>query len=174
VRVGEEIEAYCTSCATVNWHVVIALVDGKPAKVECLSCHKQRTLRVGVSRRQTQTPPAPKPPEIDVDAALRNASGHTRPYSPKDTYAVGDVIAHPTFGHGVVVAVPARQRMEVAFRAGRKMLACARDGAAPGPTPPPPPVYSERELPPRDDPDAEDEAEAACGHLTSAPTVSRR
>jgi hypothetical protein len=46
-----------------------------------------------------------------------------RPYSASATYAVGDVVQHPTLGAGVVRAL-APKRVTIVFEAGTKILVC--------------------------------------------------
>jgi len=140
LKVGGEIEAYCTSCKAIHWHIIIAMVDAKPAKVECLSCHKQHTLRTARPRVRGAAPAAAKAPAViaDLDEKLRGREKSAVAYDPKRACALDEVIRHPSFGLGVVVALPAPQRMEVAFRSGRKFLVHDRAGTGPGlkrPTP---------------------------------------
>ncbi|HSJ97741.1 MAG TPA: hypothetical protein VLC53_11745, partial [Myxococcota bacterium] len=62
MSVGADIEAECGRCGT-TWHVVIAMVDGRIAQVECGECHKRHRLRsVGAAprpHRRTAARPAP-------------------------------------------------------------------------------------------------------------------
>ena len=52
-----------------------------------------------------------------------------RPYSPKDTYALDEVLSHPTFGIGLVTGVR-DDKVDVAFKAAQKTLVHGRgDGA---------------------------------------------
>jgi hypothetical protein len=134
VKVGGEIEAYCTSCKAIRWHIIIAMVDAKPAKVECLSCHKQHTLRTARSRsRGAAARPAARPATVvvDIEGMLRGREGSATGYDPERACALDEVIRHPSFGLGVVVGLPAPQRMEVAFRDGRKFLVHDRAGGGP-------------------------------------------
>jgi hypothetical protein len=144
IKVGGEIEAYCTACKTMKTHVVIALVDGKPAKAECLACHKQHVYRAnppGTPRARVAAPrpaaPSAAVPD-DLDERLAGAAAKARDYSPRQRYAIDDVVRHPSFGVGLVIALPAAQKMEVAFRAGRKLLVHERaEEAAPSTLAPP-------------------------------------
>jgi hypothetical protein len=134
VKVGGEIEAYCTSCKAVHWHIIIAMVDARPAKVECLSCHKQHTLRTARPRsRGAATPPAARPmaPVLDLEQKLRGRESTAKGYDPERACVLDEVIRHPSFGLGVVVGLPAPQRVEVAFRTGRKFLVHDRAGGGP-------------------------------------------
>ncbi|SRR5258706_1813318 len=146
VKVGGEIESWCTTCRTMKWHVVVAVVDGKPAKVECAGCHKHHVFRAAAPG--TPKPRAPRGAKAASESAAvddlaeRLAAGErdARAYSPMDAYAVGDFVRHPTFGVGLVIALPAAQKVELAFRGGRKLLVHRRGEAAAAPAlvrPPP-------------------------------------
>jgi hypothetical protein len=134
LKVGGEIEAYCTSCKAVHWHIIIAMVDTKPAKVECLSCHKQHTLRTPRARARGAAPKSATPAAllVDIEEKLRGREKNAVGYDPKRACALDEVIRHPSFGLGIVVGLPAPQRMEVAFRSGRKFLVHDRSGGGPG------------------------------------------
>ncbi len=109
------------------------MVDARPAKVECLSRHKQHTLRTARSRARGAAATPAKPPAVvvDLDEKLRGREKTAVAYDPKRACALDEVIRHPSFGLGIVVALPAPQRMEVAFRSGRKYLVHDRAGAQP-------------------------------------------
>jgi hypothetical protein len=51
-----------------------------------------------------------------------------RPYSPKATFAVDDVVDHPLFGRGFVSAVRDGGKIEITFRSDVKLLVHARGG----------------------------------------------
>jgi hypothetical protein len=132
IQVGGEIEAWCTSCKTEKWHVVVAMVGGKPAKVECHGCHKQHVYREHAPGTKTEKAPRapraraaaaePAAPLEDVTAELKAGAASARPFNVRERFAVGDFLRHPTFGVGKVTALPAPQKMEVAFLDGRKLL----------------------------------------------------
>lgn len=123
----------------MRWHVVVAMVESRPVKVECLSCHKQHAYRAhepGAAKPKSGSAPAStrvRAPKVlsevtDLEIRLRGGERDARAYSPKDRYAVDEIVRHPQFGCGLVVALPALQRMEVAFLAGRKLLVHDRTG----------------------------------------------
>jgi hypothetical protein len=56
--------------------------------------------------------------EAKIVAGERDARG----YSPRERYAVDEFVRHPSFGCGLVVSLPSAQKMEVAFREGKKLL----------------------------------------------------
>lgn len=140
VGVGEDIEDTCSRCGD-TWHVVMAKMGAKIAKVVCKRCGSQHNYRSGeatapaaaattaagrrrtVSRKPTSPPAAPEPramPQFD-------ASKPPRSYSPRDPYAPGERIAHPSFGVGVVATIPGAGKVEVVFPSGVRVLACARE-----------------------------------------------
>ena len=138
LKVGGELDAWCTSCRLMKWHTIVALVGSKPAKVECQGCHKQHQFRAqppgtpaapGEKKPRASKSATPPPPSVSFDEILAGRGGEARTYSPNEKYALGDVIRHPTFDVGVVTAVPAPQKVEISFREGKKMLLHDRGGA---------------------------------------------
>ncbi len=130
--VGSDIEALCSKCGDV-WHVVVAEVSGRIAKVQCKECgayHRYRTA-AGVeskaarkrapSARKTKSPaaPAPRAVEPDLSKAIRS-------YSIRELFQAGERVDHPTFGIGVVEGATAPGKMTVFFPQGRKVLAQAK------------------------------------------------
>lgn len=137
--VGEDIEALCGKCGTV-WHVVMAKMGQKIAKVVCKRCNGHhlyrtekgpdapadtagatpRTATGRRSRARTPAPPAPAPiPAFDP-------SKPPRPYLPAQSFAPGERVTHPTFGSGVVTGSPGPGKVEIAFPIGRRVLAAAK------------------------------------------------
>lgn len=137
--VGEDIESLCGKCGTV-WHVVMAKMGDKIAKVVCKRCNGQhlhrtekgpeaaaesggtvaRTSTGRRSRARTPTPPAPAPiPAFDP-------SKPPRPYASTQSFATGERVTHPTFGSGVVTGSPGPGKVEIAFPIGRRVLASAK------------------------------------------------
>jgi hypothetical protein len=152
LKVGGELDAWCTSCKLMKWHTIVALVGNKPAKVECQGCHKQHQYRAappGTSTggsgasgekkpRASKAAAAAAAPAVDFDALVGGRAGEARPYSPDTKYALGDLVQHPTFEIGVVTAVPGNQKVEITFRGSKKILLHDRGGATPsklGPAP---------------------------------------
>ena len=128
VHVGGEVEAYCGSCKDSRWHIVVAMVGELPAKVECVSCHKQHGYRTGpagtgkvVRPGAKKRPAVPQAPAFDL-SMLKSRAHLARAYAPTQTYALGDVVRHPTFGLGLVTGTPSAQKMDVRFESGPRLL----------------------------------------------------
>jgi len=63
IRLGDDIDDFCVRCKRVMNHNVVSVVEGKPAKVRCRTCHSDHDFR-------NEQPP---PPKIDArKAALFN------------------------------------------------------------------------------------------------------
>ena len=133
--VGQDIEDICTRCGD-TWHVVMAKVGDRVAKVVCKLCGSQHNYRgekntptAGASsswtrsrRRRTERAVATPTPQL----AEFDPTKPPRGYSPKDDYVPGERVIHRTFGVGVVAAVPGPGKVDVQFPAGTRTLACAR------------------------------------------------
>src|SRR5262245_33426540 len=110
--VGADIEAICSKCGDV-WHVVVAKVGERIAKVQCKQCsgfHRYKPppgkpmlgappARATASRPSTPRAKKPAPPE--PPAVAPDLSRPVRRYSVGESYTPGDRITHPTFGSGV-------------------------------------------------------------------------
>jgi hypothetical protein len=128
LKVGGEVDSFCTRCEMNLAHTIIAMVDGRPVKVECNTCHGVHRFRGDapavprVARASATTRPA-RPAIVSFDEVLRgkNLAGAQR-YSPRVAYQVDQVIEHPTFGLGWVSAVRDATKIEVTFRMDVKVL----------------------------------------------------
>jgi hypothetical protein len=135
--VGQDIEDICTRCGD-TWHVVMAKVGERVAKVVCKLCGSQHNYRGesngaaatgsssgswgGARRRKTlkrTTPAAPAAPAFDP-------AKPPRAYAAQGSYAAGERIIHPSFGTGVVAGSPGPGKVDVVFPAGARTLACAK------------------------------------------------
>ena len=126
MSVGAEIEAECGRCGK-TWHVVIAMVDGRIAQVECGECHRRHRLRgadgprprpraaasAGASARR----PAAARPLVEADP-----NRPPRVYDASDSYAPGDRVEHPAFGPGVVERLVGANKVQIFFAGGSRVL----------------------------------------------------
>jgi hypothetical protein len=133
IKVGGEVDAFCTRCELTLAHTVHAVVGGKPVKVECNTCHAVHRYRGSAGAAPARSAgkaerPARARAEVtgfdELLAARRTAAA--RPYSPKVTFVVDDVVDHPLFGRGFVSAVRDGGKVEITFRSDVKLLIHAR------------------------------------------------
>ncbi|MBI2393485.1 MAG: hypothetical protein HYV09_28145 [Deltaproteobacteria bacterium] len=146
---GGEVDAWCTSCRADRLHRIIAVVNGQPKKVECLSCkghhifrptqaqkdaaaaHKRASKGTTsvVSRASRPTASStPRKREDDLVATWEKAvAGQPfesfKPYRIDRTFAKGDLVRHSKFGDGVVSTILDANKCEILFREGFKTLA---------------------------------------------------
>jgi hypothetical protein len=134
--VGQDIEALCGKCGQV-WHVVMAKMGDRIAKVVCKRCgghHRYRTegddvnetarparARTITSSRSRAATPAPV-----LTAPPFDPSKPARPYASAAQYTLGERIAHPQFGVGVVAGSPGSGKIDVVFPTGARVLAVAK------------------------------------------------
>jgi hypothetical protein len=130
LKVGGEVDSFCTKCGMSLAHTIIAMVDGRPVKVECNTCH-------GVHRFRGDAPSAPARPAatpgraprerktvVAFDDELRSKNlAMAQRYSARASYQLDQVIEHPTFGLGWVSAIRDATKIEVTFRTDVKVLA---------------------------------------------------
>jgi hypothetical protein len=136
VKVGGEVDAFCTKCQLTLAHTVHAVVSGRPVKVECNTCHGVHRYRDPPGRAaalgsgggpRPARPARERAPAVGFEdlLAAKDVSG-AQPYSPKRTYAVNDVIDHAMFGRGFVSAIRDAGKIEVTFRSDVKVLVHGR------------------------------------------------
>jgi hypothetical protein len=135
--VGEDIEALCGRCGQV-WHVVMAKVGDKIAKVVCKRCHGLHLYRTDnpadaaapgrtPSRKAaSQGSTARVSPRTPLPVPAFDPSKPPRAYSVLQSFAAGERVQHPVFGSGVVTGSPGAGKVEIAFPAGRRVLASAK------------------------------------------------
>jgi hypothetical protein len=144
--VGADIKAKCGKCKLNTWHVVLAKMGDAIARVQCKSCGAQHKYRSPDGSRSSgpatrrrasgssssssssssskkKAPAEVLPPGPIVDADL---SKPIRPYSARDSFAIGERVDHIKFGIGVVETLEAPGKMIVCFADKRRVLATAK------------------------------------------------
>lgn len=131
IKVGGEVDAVCTRCELTLAHTVHAVVDGRPVKVECNTCHVVHRYRGSIgaavkASRGAARKPREKPAVVGFEELIAGKTATPIPYSPKRAFAADDVVDHPTFGRGFVSAVRDGGKIEVTFRTDVKLLVHGR------------------------------------------------
>lgn len=134
VKVGGEVDSFCTKCQLVLAHTVHAVVAGKPVKVECNTCHGVHRFKGSLPRAERPAAGGPRPGRpareraavVGFDELLAARTRGAQPYSPAATFAVDDVVDHPIFGRGFVSAVRDAGKVEITFRSDVKVLVHGR------------------------------------------------
>lgn len=135
IGVGSDVESYCGKCKRETWHVVLAMVDGAIAKVQCKLCDAQHRYR----RPGSATPKKPKassgrarkpaqPVETPGPAVEADTKRPIRKYKASEQFEVTERVDHVKFGLGVVEqSEPGK--VTIWFPGGRKVLAQARQAS---------------------------------------------
>lgn len=117
LRVGNEIDTYCGRCKMDRTHRIVAMdPDGTIRQVICGMCdsrhnyHAPKKSKVAV-RKSSVNP-------LDAETAIFPQ----RSYQMSSSYNEGEVIDHPKFGVGRVIAVKNSQKIEVQFKDGVRIL----------------------------------------------------
>src|SRR3954467_14391173 len=140
-KVGGEVDAFCTRCKMTLAHTILAMVGQTIARVQCNTCRGQHAYRSAPGTAKPRSSSSSSGGSTAPRAASREPAvktvitfedqlkGHdltrARQYSPKDSYAVDEVMDHPTFGFGLVRSVRA-DKVDVAFKASERTLVHGR------------------------------------------------
>lgn len=129
---GGRIDGYCTKCKLNLTHTVIAMVGGKVARVKCNTCgsehnYKERTEKMATEKKSAPSVKrvsTPKGPEKRWESAISKAHGDDIPYDMAKVYGIGDIVAHNTFGRGVVMST-AQKKVTMIFKDQERLLVSA-------------------------------------------------
>jgi hypothetical protein len=141
-RVGGEVDATCTRCRMELAHTILAMVGQKVARVRCNTCgsdHVYRGTQSSARAAGARTRAAPAEKTIvgwDAQLAALDVSA-AQDYRADQTYAVDQVVRHPTFGLGIVRAVR-QDKMDVAFKTAERTLVQGRSASTARPSFSPP------------------------------------
>lgn len=142
VTAGDSVESQCTRCKALLNHTIVALVAGKVARVKCNTCgseHNHRPAKEpkvavvkGAKAEKVARAPrakAVKTPAISDEAIWEGLIGPLDPdlaipYNMEGKFRANSLLAHPTFGIGMVSSSQTG-KIEVVFKAGRKLLRSA-------------------------------------------------
>jgi hypothetical protein len=130
--IGKDVDSWCTRCRMLLAHTVEAVVDGRITRVHCNTCGGQHAYRArppgegseGRTRqRRTDGARTAAKPVRDHASLLRGRDPSTaRSYAATERFKDGELIRHPIFGLGVVVALKDVNKIEVLFADGGKTL----------------------------------------------------
>ncbi|MFG1500781.1 hypothetical protein ABMA70_11305 [Halobacteriovorax sp. XZX-3] len=130
--VGKEIVTYCSKCKLDLAHLIVAMKDADtPYKVLCNTCkatHAYKPKKVASPSATRRKAPAKKRIStedkiINVwENALQKLEGEPIAYNIRHKFEVGDILAHPTFGPGLVEKSLDANKIEVLFRGSIKIL----------------------------------------------------
>ena len=128
-KVGGEVDAFCTRCKMTLAHTILAMVGTKIVRVKCNTCGGDHAYRVAPGASTTAKPRKPRASAAGTPKAVigwtqriaERDESTAKKYGVKETFAVDDLIDHPTFGLGFVTAVRG-DKVDVSFKTEQKTL----------------------------------------------------
>ncbi|RMH42186.1 MAG: hypothetical protein D6689_08985, partial [Deltaproteobacteria bacterium] len=138
--IGSDIEAYCPSprCKADTNHTVISKYEDEIRRVQCVVCgdvHNYRKPRGEAYDDVVEPPPRKfkRKPTWEAFMATKTDKDleSCRPYSIRDSYVEGDLVAHPKFHIGFVSELLPDNKVEITFRDERRILVHNRADLAP-------------------------------------------
>ena len=126
MRVGGDIDAWCTRCKMNLGHTILAMVGSRPARVRCNTCQGEHNYRSepDAPRKGSWAPKAARarPVVTSWEALLADKDlSKARKYSAREKFNQDEVLQHPVFGIGLVQEVRG-DKIQVAFKADVKTL----------------------------------------------------
>jgi hypothetical protein len=137
-KAGQEIDAYCTKCKMDLLHKIVAVVGGKPVKVECRTCYTTHVYRAPKNVLSPGAVPAAAPAGTGGGGAAPRAPRRAAPaeeaplippdnarihiYKTTEKFAPEMWIQHKTFGTGQVLREVGPNKIEVRFDGGTRVL----------------------------------------------------
>ena len=120
--VGKDLDAWCNRCKLELAHVVEAMKNGVPVRVQCKTCrdaHAYRQGPPGTKKGRIKRPPR----KSDFDLAMEGRDVEQAvPYGMDMTFQKDDIIKHKKLGIGLVTRTFGTTKMDVLFAEGAKIL----------------------------------------------------
>ncbi len=134
LRVGSNVDAWCTKCKLVLAHTIEAVAAGAIKRVQCNTCRGKHQFK------SSEPGTAKSSPKLRLASLPKNkskASDYVRllgtkdltkasPYAITKNFSKGELINHVQFGIGIVVDIKDVTKIEVLFEAGPKVMVQGR------------------------------------------------
>jgi hypothetical protein len=109
---------------------IVAMKGDRIAKVQCFTCKKEHVYKAakGVTepkktRKKKDAEPQANPVELEWEKLMaQHKDAPMKTYSMKAHFGLGDKLAHPNFGDGIVGKLIYPNKLEVIFRTDVKVL----------------------------------------------------
>ncbi len=128
---GDHTLSRCSKCKETSNHTIVAMVGDRVARVECNVCGSVHNHRgTTVAKPRLSSPRAPTQPrknraQVQWENLMAEADpARVIPYHLKTPVRTGDLINHPSFGMGQILATTRPNKMEIIFEQGVKLLLC--------------------------------------------------
>ena len=131
--VGKSVDGWCARCKLMLTHTIEAVIKGKISRTHCNTCGAQhayrrnppgtpRAKKGGASSAAGRSTKAPSP-AVDYQALLQGKDVRkARAYNSSERFEPMEIIHHPAFGIGLVIAARDTNKIDVGFTDGLKTL----------------------------------------------------
>ena len=125
---GGPVESRCTKCRKITNHIIVAIADEVPVKVQCNTCGGEHKYRPPVSAKKAAAKKTAIPKVTgqkewqEMRAKIEGAQAIN--YSMESPFKLNTVMKHPIYGLGLVEKIIGPRKIEVLFEDGRKILRC--------------------------------------------------
>ncbi|MCO4755165.1 MAG: hypothetical protein KC478_11840 [Bacteriovoracaceae bacterium] len=108
---GKEVLSYCGKCKLTLTHIIVSMKDVNTiGKVECRTCKGTHAYKDPSSKtkkvRKKSSIPGGRSKSMSVNdlwtQELSKAKGKPKAYSIRESFEVGDLVDHKSFGPGIV------------------------------------------------------------------------
>lgn len=133
--IGKDLEAYCGKCKNDTWHTVTAIKNAKIAKVMCKICNSYHAYKApaaeaekakaakATTRRRTTTTRTSRGKKDWGTLVGQIEDRQVVDYAISGEFSSSPAIRHKNFGVGVITKVHNKNKIEVVFQEGTKILA---------------------------------------------------
>lgn len=122
--VGADISSMCTKCRVETLHTIASKVGDQFGKVRCKTCGSlHRYIKPGTPVSAPRRKSTKVTPEETWTRCMQSTSSKKKTtYTPSGAYRLDDVIDHSHFGLGVVTLLTAKDKIQVTFKDGPRIL----------------------------------------------------
>jgi hypothetical protein len=136
IGVGKEILSHCNKCKLTLAHIIVTMKSQTVAdKVMCKTCKGTHSYKdpaantkkaISTKKILGAKPVSARKSGIPIEQlwaeAMNKTNRQSKEYTIKGIFEQGDIIAHPSFGPGVVEKVVDQNKIEVLFRDDFRIL----------------------------------------------------
>lgn len=104
-KVGGEVDSKCGKCKVVTSHVIVAMLEEKPKRVECLACHALHNYRPPTPVKAPRAKSGKATKRGRAGAVLEISEENAVDYTPKGKFTMEQTLRHKKFGFGLITKV---------------------------------------------------------------------
>ncbi len=120
--IGQNVDGWCTRCKVISRHTIEVMTGEKITRSHCNTCGGRHAHRATAPRTRPNGRPELSPEGKHAALLRGRTEASARPYSSAARFAVGEVVAHDTFGLGVVTGERDHVKIDIVFANGPKVL----------------------------------------------------